>query len=136
MDIENKSNDDSIDKKDSISINLSLNNKNIIDKNSYKKEKRQLLQEKKDRSSYNKWINIKHYIFITVLWTGFLSSLIIGFLLHFEFETGITASSIMFSLSFLLFLLSILYSILLIKLKNKERVNDLSRFKLFNLFPF
>lgn len=136
MDIENKSNDDSIDKKDSISINLSLNNKNIASINTYKKQKRQLLQEKKARASYNKWINIKHYIFITVLWIGFVTSLIIGFLLHFKFETGITASSIMFSFSFVLFLLSLFYSILLIKLINKEKANDLSRYKLFNLFPF
>jgi hypothetical protein len=136
MDKENKTNDDSIDKKDSISINLSLNNKNILDKNSHKKEKRQLLQEKKDRSLYSKWINIKHYIFISTLWLGFIASLIIGFILHFEFETGVTASSIMFSLSFVLFLFSTIYSILIIKIKNKEESNDLSRLKLLNLFPF
>ncbi len=122
-----------------LSINSSKNGVEslMVNPNSkeFREKRRKVTKEKSERLKLDMQLSLRHLIFTVILWIGFIGSLIVGFLLHFKIQSGITASSILWSLSFIFFIVGTAYTVLYCKLKcgaitNKERIYWLKFFPL------
>lgn len=72
--------------------------------------KRELIRQKSFQKKLELKLSIRHTIFIVMLWIGFITSLIIGMILHFPLDSGITASSILWTISFIFLIISIIFT--------------------------
>ena len=93
------------------------------------------MKDKLSRYEYDEDILInfssKHTAYLYSVWIVFLAVFITGFIVHFETDSGITASSILWTFSGVLFFFAVIYSYLYYKCKkakNKEELYKYLRF--------
>lgn len=96
-----------------LSLDNNYTNTNNIDRKNQLKNK--LIKRKLNNKNVIIYKGTIGITILIILWLAFVSSFVIGFILHFNFQKGITASSIMWSLSFVFFILSLIYSIIYFK---------------------
>lgn len=106
----------------------SLNNKDYIE------YRRQMRKNEKLENIMNLRLSFRHLLFVFILWLGFIASLGIGFLLHFELESGVTASSILWVLSFIFLIFSVIYTFFYCKIKY-DKLEDRDKIKVLKYFP-
>jgi uncharacterized membrane protein len=90
-------------------------------------------QKRKKRNIIISPNSSKYLIFIITIWVVAFISFIIGFILHFGISVGITASSIVWTFSFILCVLASVFTYLYKKAQNLEDVNE--KIKLLKFFP-
>jgi ABC-type sugar transport system permease subunit len=116
----------SLEIENTFQVDSSLQSKSKIKqekKINFKKQK----ELKQQRKRVNQSLNIKHIIFIFTLLLGFIISLLLGMILHFEYESNINISSILWTMSFLFFICSCFYiclSIKIYKIQKESVLND------------
>jgi hypothetical protein len=92
--------------------------------------------DKKFKKSKKLKINpksIKYIIFISTLWLIFLGFLIAGLLVHFKEANNINAASILWALSFVVFIIACIYTYLYIKARQSATKED--KIKLLKYMP-
>lgn len=79
-------------------------------------------------------LSIKYKIFLITLWIVFLASFIVGFITHFEIKLPITASGIIWSFSFVILIVALIYSMVYYKVA--KSVDAEEKFRLLKYYPF
>lgn len=118
------------------SVSVKNSNYSILESSSpeYKEYRRKLKKtiiETKDKETQ---LSIKHLIFVIILWVGFVGSLIVGLILHFELSSGVTASSILWSLSIIFCIIASAYTFLYCKIKY-DGLGSKKKLYLLKFFP-
>lgn len=78
-------------------------NQTHVENNSQIKKRKRKLKEPL-------YFSFRHTIYLITLWVIFAATFIIGFIVHFDTVQNVTASSIMWTFSIILFVFCILYS--------------------------
>lgn len=114
------------------------NNYDSETNNNYNDNKIMKLQALKIKSINKKCelkLSIRHTIFIVMMWVACISSLIIGMILHFPLDSGVTASSILWTISFIFLLLSLLFSYFYYKIRY-DLISKQDEVRYLSYFPF
>jgi hypothetical protein len=116
-------------KSNSLKIQTEYENfKSIDDHNMNRKESRELSARMKRKKKTKYVISLKYKIFLIVLWLIFLSSFIVGFILHFDVKSPVSASSILWAFSFCVFCVCVVYSVIFYKAKHAKTQEELGKY--------
>ena len=146
--LSNKNVDSNQNKENSSELPSNLTNSNIINssriKSSSSSIKKDLspygrlsmrIQDKLNRNGYDEEILIdfgsRHTAYLFSIWIVFLAVFITGFIVHFDTDNNLTASSIIWTFSLVLLFFAILYSYFYYKCskaKNKEELYKYLKF--------
>lgn len=107
-----KSIDDDIYKQDSARDNRNLTSESYLNN-----------KKSKNKKSKKYYFSIKYTVLLITLWLIFTASFIVGFIVHFDVKSAVNASSIIWSFSGIILVVSILYSIVYYKAR-KARTNE------------
>lgn len=78
-------------------------------------------------------ISIKYKVFLITLWIIFLASFIVGFITHFDLKLPVTASGIIWSFSFIVLVIAIVYSVIFYKISKSNLPEE--KYRLLQNFP-
>lgn len=117
---------------DSLDINDSKSKAELRKKISDKRKKTEKQKLLKTLSKGN--LSLKYKIFLITLWIVFLASFIIGFITHFEIKLPITASGIIWSFSFIIFIVALIYSRIFYRVSKSNDAEE--KLRLLKNFPF
>lgn len=86
------------------------------------------IRRKKKKKMEIYYFSSKYTIFLVTLWLVFFATFIVGFILHFDVKTSINASSIIWAFSAIIFVISILYTLVYCKAKKATNVEELQKY--------
>jgi hypothetical protein len=82
----------------------------------------EMIQIKEKKRDKKKHISVssplRYIVFISTLWIVFTISFILGFILHYDLQSDITFSSILWTFSTILFIIATIYTTLFYKARN------------------
>lgn len=72
--------------------------------------------------------SIKYLILLITMWAIFLATFIVGFVVHYEVDNSVTASSVIWTLSFIVFVISIIFTLLYYKARKARNIEESEKF--------
>jgi len=116
-------------KSNSLKIENGYDNfKSIEDRNMFRTESKVLSERMKKKRKTKYVLSLKHKIFLIILWLIFLSSFVVGFIIHFDVKSSVNASSIIWSFSSIIFCICLIYSVIFYKAKNAKTQEELGKY--------
>ena len=114
--------------------NESRNNRTNQEINKEKKDNRKHSLKLKSLKALGKGqISLKYKVFVITLWIIFFISFLVGFITHFNLKLPITASGIIWSFNFIIFIIALIYTYLYYKIIRSPLPED--KLKLLQNFP-
>jgi len=94
------------------------NKENIDVENQEDDQRKYETKQRKRQKKVYVGSSFRFLVFVITLWIVCLASLILGFILHFDMNTAVTFSSILWTFSFIIFVIASAYSYFYYKLKH------------------
>lgn len=94
------------------------------------------LKRQRSNRRYNKHLNfsVKYTVFIITMWMAFVGTFIVGMIVHFKINEGITPSAILWTFSFILAIVALIYTIIYCTIR-RNNTSEETRQKLLRTFP-
>jgi uncharacterized membrane protein (DUF485 family) len=134
LEIQQNTNSKDIEKMNKMYTYDSNSDPNDIDKvysrsgtnsNSDKKHARKKLLKKKKKYYH---MSMKYTVYLFTFWFIFLASFIVGFIIHYQVKTALNASTIIWSFSGFIFVISLIYTIIYYKAKKAKTPEELEKY--------
>ena len=92
---------------------------------------KKLLRRKKQKKKKPSRVNVysmKYLIMLITLWIIFLATFIVGFIVHYEVENSVNASSIIWTLSVVVFVISMIFTVLYVRARKASSTEESEKF--------
>jgi len=110
------------------SINYKNNNNNNNDINNKKKRKHKRRNSDDDDDDLTLYFSERYTVYLIVIWVIFVLVFISGFIVHFDTDKNVTASSILWTFSCVICFFGIIFSYLYYKCKTSKTPEELNKY--------
>jgi hypothetical protein len=106
------------------SVHYNNNNNN----NNNNKRKRKYKRKNSEDDDLNLYFSERYTVYLIVIWVIFILVFISGFIVHFDTEKNVTASSILWTFSGILCFFGIVFSYIYYKSKNAKTPEEMNKY--------